>query len=158
MPNPTERILELEGNLQSLRLELAEQKRTTEKLKLELERQRGGESARLAAAQVEKLLSDVATPISQLLTQTHLLKVEGRPVQASDVLAIAARLVRALEDHGLTIEGAIGQSVAFDPNHHEPLSIEEELQPGQEVVIRMVGLAYRGKLLRRAGVVMVAGE
>ena len=156
MPNPTERILELEGELQSLRLELTAQRRTTDQLKLELERQRGGETARLATAQIEKLLQDVATPVSQLLTQTHLLKVEGRPVQANDVLAIVARLVRALEDHGLTIEGVIGHSVAFDPNRHEPLSMEEELEPGQAVIIRLVGLAYRGKLLRRAGV--VAGE
>ena len=153
-----ERVLALEGELQSLRLELAEQKRANEKLKLELERQRGGESARLASAQIEKLFSEIATPVSQLLTQTHLLKVEGRPVQAADVLAVASRLVRTLESQGLTIEGAIGESVLFDPNRHEALSVEEEILPGQPAVIRLVGLSYQGRLLRKAGVVAAAQQ
>jgi hypothetical protein len=52
-----ERVLELERELQSLRLELAEHKRANEKLSLELERQRVGESARLAAVQIEKILT-----------------------------------------------------------------------------------------------------
>jgi molecular chaperone GrpE (heat shock protein) len=153
-----ERVLALEGELQSLRLELAEQKRANEKLRLELERQRGGESARLASAQIEKLFSEVATPVSQLLTQAHLLKVEGRPVQINDVLAVVARLVRTLESQGLTVEGSIGESVPFDPNRHEALSVEEEISPGQAAVIRLVGLSYQGRLLRKAGIVAAAEQ
>lgn len=154
---PEERVLELERELQSLRLELAEQKRANEKLGFELERQRGGESARLAAAQVEKLLAGAAAPVSQLLTQAHLLKVEGRPVQAGDILAVATRLVRALEDQGLKIEGSVGEKVEFDPNRHEVLSAEAEIRSGQAVIIRLVGVSYQGKLLRKTGV-MGAGE
>ena len=52
-------------------------------------------------AQVEQLLADAATPVAQLLTQAHLLETEERPVQAKDALAVAKRLVRTLEDHGL---------------------------------------------------------
>lgn len=154
MPNAEERVLELERELQNLRLELEDQKRTNNKLKQELERQRGSESNRLVAAQVEKLLSDAAGPASQLLTQSHLLKVENKPVQAGDALAIAVRLVRVLEDHGLTLEGEVGQVAAFDPNKHEPLSADAEVNRGEDVIIRLVGVSYQGRLLRKAGVVV----
>lgn len=157
MPNAEERVLQLENELQNLRLELQAQQKTADRLKDELERQRGGESARLAAAQVEQLLADVAAPVSQLLTQSHLLKVENRPVRAEDVLAVATRLVRALEDRGLTTEGAVGQTVPFDPNRHEPLSADAAITSGQQVVIRLVGIAAHGKLLRKAGVMAVEG-
>jgi hypothetical protein len=42
-------------------------------------------------------MADVAAPVAQLFTQAHLLEVEGKPVQAKDALAVAKRLVRALE-------------------------------------------------------------
>ncbi len=155
--NP-ERVLELERELQSLRLELVEQKRVSENLKLELERQRGGESSRLAAIQLEKLFSEISTPVSQLITQAHLFNAEGRPVQAKDVLAVATRLIRTLEDHGLSLDGNIGQMVEFDPNRHEALSMEEEVEPGQPSIIRLVGISYQGKLLRKAGVIAALAE
>jgi molecular chaperone GrpE (heat shock protein) len=120
-----------------------------------LERQRGGESARVAEAvqeQVERLLSDAAAPVTQLLTQAHLLEVEGKPVQAKDVLAVAKRLVRALEDNGLTLEGSVGETVPFDPNRHEPLSGDAALMPGEAVVVRFVGVSYQGRVIRKAGV------
>jgi molecular chaperone GrpE (heat shock protein) len=88
-----------------------------------------------------------------LLTQAHLLKVEGRPVQANDILAVATRLVRVLQDQGLAVEGGVGESVEFDPNRHEVLSAEEKISPGEAVIIRLVGVSYQGKLLRKAGVV-----
>jgi molecular chaperone GrpE (heat shock protein) len=71
------------------------------------------------------------------------------------VLTVARRLVRALEDNGLTVEGSVGERVPFDPDHHEPLSADVSLQAGQMVVVRFVGVAYRGKLLRKAGVEQV---
>ena len=49
--------------------------------------------------------------------------------------------------------GSVGQSVVFDPNRHESLSAEDELRPGANVIIRLVGLSYKGKLLRKAGVI-----
>lgn len=150
-----ESVAELEREAQSLRLELEERDRVVANLKGELERQRGSASAHVSEAvqvQVEGLLADVATPVAQLLTQAHLLEVEGQPVQARDVLAVAKRLVRTLEDNGLTLEGSVGESVPFDPDHHEPLSADAPLNPGQTVAVRFVGVAYRGKLLRKAGV------
>ncbi|MBN1954048.1 MAG: nucleotide exchange factor GrpE [Anaerolineae bacterium] len=154
-----ERALALEGELQRLRLELQERERSLAQLQAELERQRGGAGARLAEsvqAQVMALLGDVAAPAAQLLTQAHLHE-QGRPLQAGDVLAVARRLLRALEDHGLTVEGQVGQIVPFDPDHHEPLRAEVSPRPGQDVVVRFVGLAHQGQLLRRAGVEAVEG-
>lgn len=155
LPEVDERLLELEREAQGLRLELEERKQVVANLKQELERQCNGESARVAEAvraRVEWLLSDVAAPVAQLLTQAYLLEVAGKPVQAKDVLAIARRLVRALEDEGLMLEDSVGEILPFDPDRHEPFSASVSVTPGQPVVVRFVAVAYRGKILRKAGV------
>ena len=156
-----EQVADLEREAQSLRLDLAEQERLVAQLREELERQRSGSSAHVSEvvqAQVEQLLSDVATPVAQTFTQAHLLEVEGRPVQAKDVLAVAKRLVRALEDNGLSLVGSVGEMVPFDPNHHDLLSRDVSLKPGDWVILRFVGVAYQDKLLRKAGVEMTRVE
>jgi molecular chaperone GrpE (heat shock protein) len=148
-------VLALQREAQTLRLELEEKERSVTNLKRELERQRSGESTRVAEAvqvQMERLLTDAAAPVTQLVTQAHLLEVEGKPVQTKDVLAVARRLARVLEDEGLTLEGNVGATVPFDPNHHEPLGGDTALTSGQAIVVRFVGAAYRGKILRKAGV------
>ncbi len=154
-----ERGLALAREAQSLRLELEERERAVANLKEELERQRNSAGAHIdeaVQAQMERLLADAAAPVAQLLTQAHLLEVEGKPVQARDVLAVAKRLVRILEDNGLTLEGSVGETVPFDPNRHEPLSANASLKSGQPAVMRFVGVAYQGKLLRKAGVEIVS--
>ncbi len=156
-----EQVADLEREAQRLRLNLAEQEKLAAQLKQELERQRSGSGAHVleaVQAQVEPLLSDVATPVAQLLTQAHLLEVEDKPVQAKDVLTVAKRLVRALEDNGLTLEGNVGERVPFDPDRHEPLSADVSPKAGQMVTVRFVGVAYRGKLLRKAGVEQSGNE
>jgi molecular chaperone GrpE (heat shock protein) len=148
-------VLTLEREMQSLRLELAERDQMVANLKQELERQRTGESTRIieaAKTQVEQLLTDVAAPVTQLLTQAHLLEVEGKPVQAKDVLAVAKRLVRALEDNGLTLTGSVGETVPFNPNYHDSLSTSTSLTPGTTVVVKFAGISYQGKAIRKAGV------
>ena len=150
-----ERVVALEQQVQSLRLDVAEQEQLTARLRKELERQRNGAATHVTEAvqaQVEQLLADAATPVAQLLTQAHLLEAEGRPVQAKDVVAVAKRLVRTLEDHGLAYEGNVGKTIPFDPDRHELLSADASPRPGQTVVVRFVGVGYRGKLLRKAGV------
>jgi molecular chaperone GrpE (heat shock protein) len=154
-PQGADRLLILEREAQSLRLGLAERERAVASLRGELERQRNGQSAYIdeaVRARIERLMTCVAAPVAQLLTQAHLLEVEGRPVQAKDVLAVAKRLVRALEDEGLTSEGRVGESVSFDPNRHEPLGGDASIAPGKSGIIRFVGLTYRGELVRKAGV------
>jgi molecular chaperone GrpE (heat shock protein) len=150
-----ERLLALEREVQGLRLELQERDRVVTNLKEEVERQRGAEEARLTEAvrmQAERLFADVATPVVQLLTQAHLLEVEGKPIQARDVLAVVKRVVRALEENGLTLEGNVGEAVAFDPNRHEPLRADISLTPGEQVVVKFVGASYHGKVIKKTGV------
>lgn len=154
-----ERVMTLEREAQGLRLDLQEKERAVANLTSELERLRSSEVARIneaAQAQMEQLLTDLASPVAQLLTQAHLLEVEGKPVQVKDVLTVARRLVRVLEDEGLTLEGKVGETVSFDPNHHEPLSGNISLTSGQNVVIRFVGITLQGKVLRKAGVEKVS--
>lgn len=147
--------LALERTVQGLRLDLQERDLELERLRAELSQCKNNESARIAVSvqsALEALLVDAASPIAQLHTQAHLLHVEEKPVQAKDVLATAGQLVRLFEERGLTIEGQVGERVAFDPNCHTPLSSEEAPAPGSLVTIRIAGVSYRGKILRKAGV------
>jgi hypothetical protein len=150
-----ENILDLRKKVQGLRLELEERDKMIADLKRDLARQRDGSSARVKESvqgQEEQVLAEAATPIAQLLTQAHLLEVEARLVQAKDVLAVAKRLVRVFVDRGLQIVGDVGETVSFNPDQHEPLSAAALPALGERVVVRFVGLAYQGKLLRKAGV------
>jgi molecular chaperone GrpE (heat shock protein) len=154
-PPADDHALALEREAQGLRLDLKEREQLVANLMRELERQRNGESARITEAvqsRFEKMMADVAAPAAQLLTQAHLLEVEGKPVQAKDVLAVAKRLMRSLEDEGLKLEGGVGETASFDPNRHEPLSGQGALTRGQAVVVRFAGVSYRGRLIRKAGV------
>ena len=152
---PDERVLALERQVQSLRLELTEQHQLVVNLKSELQRQRDAEDTRLADAvwaQMERFMTNAATPVAHLLTQAYLLEVDGKPLQARDVLSVARRLVRILEDNGLTLEGKVGEMLPFDPNRHEPLSADAALQPRETVVVKFVGASYGGTVCKKAGV------
>ncbi len=148
-----EALLRERSEVQALRLELQERERMLATLKSDLERLRRGEQERIeegVQAQRERFLTEAAGPVAQLLTQAHLLEVEGKPVEVRDVLAVARRLVRLLEDEGLTPEGQVGSTVPFDPDRHEPVG--GELTAGQPAVVRFVGLTCRGRRVRKAGV------
>lgn len=154
-----ERTLALEREAQQLRLELQERERQRAQLRAELERQREGVATRLnegVQASLERLFADASSPVAQLLTQAHLLEA-GKPVQARDVLSVARRLVRVLEDRGLQLVGAAGETTAFDPNRHAPLSAEVSLAAAERVIVRLVGVAHQGKVLHKAGVEKAGG-
>jgi molecular chaperone GrpE (heat shock protein) len=149
-----ESALALKREAQELRLQLEEGSRQFAALQKEREQQQAGEETRIAdavQAKVERLLAEAAGPVTQLLTQAHLLEAEGKPVQARDVLAVARRLVRVLEEEGLTLDGRPGERAAFDPNRHAPLAGEAPA-PGAAVVVRFAGVGCRGRVLRKAGV------
>jgi molecular chaperone GrpE (heat shock protein) len=150
-----ERTLAGERGAQELRLLLAERERELAQVKGELERRRGGQPAEVEAAvraRLERFFEDAAAPAAQLLTQAHLMKAEGKPVAAKDVLLVATRMVRALEDHGLVFESAVGETVPFDAERHAALSAAVSLKAGEPVVVRVVGVVYGGKRIRKAGV------
>ncbi len=149
-----EQILTLEREIQNLQLELTDRDRLIDRLKQQLEQQRTSENNNINSAvqnQIKQLLTDAAAPVTQLLTQAHLLK-ESKPVQAKDVLLVAKRLIRTLEDNGLTIVGQVGETVSFDSNLHEPLSASSSITPDTEVVVRFAGVSYQGKVIRKGGV------
>ncbi|HHP7232517.1 MAG TPA: nucleotide exchange factor GrpE [Xenococcaceae cyanobacterium] len=153
-PQSDEKLLTLEREIQNLRLELTERDQLIDKLKQQLEQQRTSENNNIDSAvqnQIEQLLSDTAAPVTQLLTQAHLLE-QGKPVQAKDMWLVAKRLIRSLEDNGLTIVSQVGETVSFDSNLHEPLSASTEISPNAEVVVRFAGISYQGKVIRKAGV------
>jgi molecular chaperone GrpE len=155
-----EALLNAGSEAQRLRVELAERDRVIATLKQDLERLRADEKGRveeIVGAQVEKLMSAAAAPVAQLLTQTYLAEIEGKPVQAKDVLAVAKRIIRALEDDGLSLVGGVGESVSFDPNYHQPLSSRADLKPGDPAVVKVVGVSYAGRVLRKASVDKLEG-
>ncbi len=89
-------------------------------------------------------------PASQILTQADLLEKQGKPVQARDVLAVARRMLRALERYGLAFAGQTGEQVFFDPNQHTPINEAAQPQAGQPVTIRFAGVTYQGKMIYKA--------
>jgi molecular chaperone GrpE (heat shock protein) len=150
-----ERLLSLESEIQSLRLTITDRDQTINKLRIEGDRQRQNEESKQAIAlqsQQEQLFTDLSTPIAQLLTQIHLLEVESKPIQAKDVLTIVKRILRLVEEYGLSASGTIGERVPFDPNIHQPLSSATTINNGQLVTIRIPAIAYQNKVLRAAGV------
>jgi molecular chaperone GrpE (heat shock protein) len=148
-------LLDAQSELQSLRLEIQERDKTIANLKDDLNRERDGKTAQVkesTQAFIEKLIVEASTPVSQLLTQAHLLESEGKPIQAKDVISISKRFIHVFENAGMNIEGTLGEKVSFDPNYHNPLSINSEIKGGDKVVIKLVGISYQGKVIRKAGV------
>ena len=152
-PANEEPSLALTTELQKLSLELKKRDQTITTLKQELDRQRQGEQTRLnqtLQSETKQLFNDIASPISQLLTQAHLLETEGKPVSPQDILTVAKRLIRNLEQKGLTIHGTLGETVPFDANYHQPLNSQQEISIGTPVTIKIVGIAYQQQILKKA--------
>ena len=160
-----ERLLVLEQELQSLRLERTESQLKITRLAQELERQQTGMSAQIDErlnTQTQKLLAELAAPAAQLLTQIYLdglaqaqpagAEQAGKAPRAQDVLAVARRMLRILQNYGLSPEEQPGEISAFDPDRHIPLNAEHTLQPGQAVKIQFCGFSYQGRLIHKAGV------
>lgn len=154
-----ERALVAESELAGARLELAERERALARLGDDLARARSGQEAAITEAVLAgrtRLVESVATPMAQLVTQARLTE-DGRTLQAGEVLRPAMRLVRAMEDEGLTLVGQVGDRAPFDPAAHRPLDARTSLSPGEPAVVRLVGIALEGAIVRKAGVEPEAG-
>ena len=134
--------LALQSEAQALRLELAERDQTIRRLLDERDHMPAP-----AAGEAERLRAAIATPLTQLATQSQL---DG--VDTESVLAVARSLLRAAEDEGLAVVGQVGAVEPYDPTRHEPLGDGEAPAPGDQVVVRFVGLAFGGEILRTAAV------
>ncbi len=147
--------LQSEKEVQSLRIELQERDATIEKLRQEIERLRSRQDellTELLQNHLGALFSDLSAPASQILTQAFLQEEEQKPVQARDVLFVARRMIRTLEQHGLVFEEKVGEQVTFDPNRHTPIGGGNHPQAGQPVTVRFTGTSYAGKIISKAGV------
>lgn len=143
------------SQIQRLRLELAEHDATIATLQQDLARERatvGRNVAETLDQRLEDLFSQAAAPIAQFLTQAFLVEQQGKDVPPRDIVRLARRIVRAFEDAGLEIREEVGTEARFDPNLHESLSSDQPIQAGAAVAVRFCGIAYRGRLLRKAGV------
>jgi molecular chaperone GrpE (heat shock protein) len=151
-PAPEVDHLSVERELQTLRLELAEQTTRVATLESDLERARDRlpDLAREQSnARLEALFSDLAAPASQLVTQSALLEA-GKDLSARDVLTVARRMLRALERQGLELTGKPGDRVPFDPAGHQPMNAGTNPLPGQEVIIRFPAVLVGGKMIYKA--------
>lgn len=150
-----ERVLRLEGELQRARLEVARLEELAGRLRDDLARTRAsaetGAGTR-ADEEVRKLVAAIGTPLVQLVTQGHLHRAGTVALSADEVLGVGSRLVAALGAAGVETVGEIGVTEPFDPARHDPLGAGRALAGGQPAVVRMAGLAYRGQVVRKAGV------
>jgi len=153
--NLSENVLKLECELQRLRLELDEKDKLLATVRHDLSVQKKNsenEAARDVRVHLEKLFSDMGGFVVQIVAQEYLSNVEGKTIHTKDLLAVANRCIACLKAHGLELIGNMGESTSFDPRIHEPLSLEEKLDDGDRVTVRLVGLSFSNSILRRAAV------
>ncbi len=136
-----------------LRQRVHELETQLEQARRHLEYARQTEQNRTAAttdALLESLLLELATPLSQLGAQLHLAAQGAPPTDAP--LKLARQILRTLEAWGVTLEGTLGAVEPYHPERHMPLSADSEPHIGQPVVVRLQGVFYKGKRLRKIGV------
>ncbi|TYB45425.1 hypothetical protein [Actinomadura chibensis] len=154
-------VLRLRRELRGARLDLAERDRAAERARAELARARDAAARgaeRRAQADLERLAAAIGTPLVQFMTQAHLHRTGAARVGVEDVLDVGTRLVRGLREIGVDAVGEPGAVEPFDPSRHDPLS-DDPLsdaagtgRAGRPVVVRVPGLACRGRVVRKAGV------
>jgi molecular chaperone GrpE (heat shock protein) len=152
-----ERTLRLaaESELQQLRLDLNQSQHRVAQLQADLTRQGREQDDALnekLQVQLEELLTPLATPLKQLLTQQHLIEVQGKELSVKDLLATSRHIWQGLAPVGLEAFEPIGQVVAFDPDRHQLLSQATSLGRGAAVKVRIAGITLKGKVLKAAAV------
>lgn len=145
----------LEREVQQLRRALQECEARLQQAHAHLQHTRQTEQARTSAqtdALIVAFLNELATPLTQLATQLHLIEQGESALSPVEVLKTARRMLTALEAWGVQLEGQTGTTEPYDPTRHLVLNAEVSLQIGQPVVVRLCGLSYKGTLVRKLGV------
>lgn len=148
-----DRILTLETALQQLKLEVKEKQNIINNLQRELKLQQQKESQQLKeqiASEKQNLFNEIASPFSQLITQKYLLEVEAKPVKPQDIFLVIKRLIKVFEKEGLSLIGNVGEITNFEPNYHQSLNSNVNLNIGDKVVIKIVGISYQNQVLKRS--------
>lgn len=148
-------VMQLEREVQSLRAMLKEQDQVIIQLKKDLNQHQSEaefQAKKFIQTKFEELMAEAAGLITQIHTQTHLVEEMNRPLNVRDVIKVAKQFERVFQNRGLRLEGYVGEITSYDPDHHRPLRKDKPVVEGEPVVVRFVGVAYRGKLLSKAGV------
>ncbi|MFM9073569.1 MAG: hypothetical protein ACKOOC_09240 [Cyanobium sp.] len=149
------RRLAAESELQSVRIDLAHANQQILQAGAERGRQGQEEAAAIEnhlAIQLEELLTSLATPLTQLLTQQHLIEREGKELGTKDLLATSRRIWQGLAPFGVEVLESIGEVVPYDPDRHLPLSQGSMVGAGTPVRVRIPGLLLKGRVLKSAAV------
>ncbi len=116
---------------------------------LQPRRERGALGAAETEAQLaRRLFRAVQMAAVQLPTMRRRLD-EGADLQARDVMDIAWGFVDGLQNLGFERIGTVGETTRFDPALHAPAG-DEDLRPGDEVVVAFPGYRYGGDVIRHA--------
>lgn len=151
----SERVQQLEREIHSLRAMLEDQDRVVANLTKELQQHRKEAEFRVmrsAQAVIEKLMADVAASVTKLNSQIYVVEEQKRPLNVKDVIAVAKQILSVLQKYGLRLEGYVGELTSYDPDHHAPLKKDALVGQAEPVIVRFVGVGYRGKLLCKARV------
>jgi molecular chaperone GrpE (heat shock protein) len=146
---------QLEREIQSLRVMLQDQDRVVENLRKELQQHRREAELlvkRSTQTVIENFMADVAPSVTKLNSQIYIVEEQNRPLNVRDVLAVGKNILGVFQKYGLRLEGVVGELTSFDPDHHASLKKDVPFTQEEPVVVRFVGVAYRGKLLSRARV------
>ncbi|WP_342596717.1 nucleotide exchange factor GrpE [Cyanobacterium aponinum UTEX 3222] len=149
----SDRTLILETQLQQLKLELKEKENTINNLQAELKLQQQRESEQLESkitSEKQKLFNEIASSLSQLITQQYLLEVEAKPVKPEDIFLVIKRLTKVFEKEGLNFINTVGEVTDFDPNYHQSLNSNVDVNIGDKVIIKIVGISYQNQVIKSA--------
>ena len=147
-----EEALGLKRDLAASRLDLQEARNALEKERARLQTLESGQSANVSQSTEARLMAVFTTPaapLSQLRTQERLIET-GTAIAASDVMALAGQIERALCEHGLEPICEPGTQVSYDPETMSPMSAQAALSQGAPVTIRFIGYRYAGAVVRKA--------
>jgi molecular chaperone GrpE (heat shock protein) len=147
--------LAAESELQQLRLELQQAQQDVNQLKTDLSRQyqqHGDILTEKLQVQLESILTPLASPLAQLLTQQYLIETKEKDLRVKDLLATSRRIWQALAPFGLEALETIDDVVEFAPDRHQSLNHTANLRLGEQVRIRIPGIAIKGKVLKAAAV------
>jgi len=148
-----DKILSLETQLQQLKLELKEKENVINNLQTELKLQQQKESQQLESkitSEKQKLFNDIASPLSQLITQQYLLEVETKPVKPEDIFLVIKRLIKVFEKEGLNFINTVGEITNFSPNYHQSLNSNVNINIGDKVIVKIVGISYQNQVIKSA--------
>jgi len=136
----------LRGDYASETSELLFLRSELERLKAEREQLDRNSAARCYT----RLFQESSSPLSQLILQVYVAQKPENTLTASDVLVHIKKVLSIFEQHGMTVLGRPGETVALDPNLHELASPGCHIDQNTSVCVRFPGIGYGSTVIRKA--------